>query len=420
MDLNQAMQFIRWDEQRRSSGGAGERRAEETLALSKQRFAFDYGKELRRMREKEVEHDKYVISSFTQAYEKTSSAAVRNTLRESMSTYYNSLSPSVRPALKPYIDRSPLSDMQMKANEFDRVNKPVPPPTEEDYENNKQKVAQYVFAAKDREYNKQKFLTGYATEVPSLIMIDKDFGAYRGENGVAQFLSNDDLKLHLASAKSDISLSKLYANGGKIREENPVSYISQGGSQMAVHLERDIIADTTKAVTKRIGAAPKTTVPIPSDIRTLLDDIAMFNEDNETATAYREMIYQGPNERAFVLRQLESKTNHLSFRFDKVTELSWLDREFWIPFFNMPFVLFQSDVAGVLEKKKRRAEGYGLKLIQGDMTPIDIPDYGMREFFITPDGTIRNIDNTVVGHTNEGPAFVNRIKAEFDKEKGEK
>lgn len=389
---------------------------QEKFGLSQKKFAFSYAKEMIAAKDKEVEQEKGVIASLITSY-RQGNLAEKNAVTETMKSYYHTLDRHSRAKLDPFVQfGSPISDTAIKAQEFDAM-RPMPmAPPEEELRNNPRLGAQYLFDVDERACAKEKVVFGTERERKRLIMIDKDFGAFKGEDGVAQLLNNEDVKLHLAAQKTGISLVDFYKNNGVIREDEPSAYTTEGGQLVGVYQERDYLAkqgSQIKHASKRLGAAPKTEVTIPPDIRELLHDITFHNEDNVKAMHMKKMLFQGDAERKALIDTLQETTENLSFRLDKMRELDWFDKYLWLPLRDMPYFWKQPTKERMI-KQRREAEGFSLRVIQGNETAIEIPRYGLRQFYITPDGTIRNGDNRVIGHTREQSNFVSRIAKEFD------
>ncbi len=429
MNLNQAVSFLKFHESQKAAqereARAGRAEAldferfalsQEQFQLSKEKFAFDFAKETQRMKEKEVEKEKGVITSLIGSY-RQGNIAEKSAVVETMKSYYHTLDQHSKAKLDPFVQYgSPLSDMAIKGREFDATHPMPKAPTKEEFGENPRLAAQYMFDIEDRKWQREMVMTGHAPERKKLVMIDKDFGAFRGKDGVAQLLNNEDVALHLAASKTGISVVDFYTNNGVIREEEPTSYTVRGGQLVGVYKERDYLAkgdEQLKYATKRIGPATDTEVTVPPDIRELLDDVTFVNKKNPKAMAMREMLFQGEQERKTLIRRLQSQTKHISFKIDKIRELDWIQREISIPLRNMMY-FWKWDRPKLHREAVEKAEGYGLKIIQGDEVDLEVNGYGFKKFYVVPEGTIRNGDNKPVGHTREQAAFLKRIEKEFD------
>jgi len=139
MDLDQAMNFIRWDEQKRTTAAAGRMSSLLNLRkyeLSERKFAFAQRKESQRMWEKQQEQERSVISSWTDSYHKAKDLGMKEAIRETMQNYVGSLSPQSRAAIMPYLKHSPVSTLEKKKNDFLSLNKPPREPSVEAWKEN--------------------------------------------------------------------------------------------------------------------------------------------------------------------------------------------------------------------------------------------------------------------------------------------
>jgi len=325
MDLNQAMRFIQWDEQRRASQAATGRAEEsaelarQKFALSKKRFVFDYAKELRRMREKEIENEKYVISSLIDSYHKARTLGEKNSIRETVRNCYNSLNPSSRKALDPYIRHSPLSPFEEKRKEFLKLYKPPREPSVEDYKDkNYYRIAQFEFDKADFIRREEHFTTGKLPDKTNFIGLSDGVIGVRNERGGINIFSGEEMRIKAISEKYDITPNELLANDGWVTSKESIGSIERDGEIFDVFPRMNYLrapAEGEKNLVEKYArtAVNPSPIQLPTTTKKLIEDIIGNNETNLVAKNLRERILKSEESKHRVLLQLE--TNNPGFHF---------------------------------------------------------------------------------------------------------
>lgn len=414
MDLNQVLNFVRFHEGRKESVLA-QRRAEESallsrekFALQKTRFAFDMGKELQRMREKEIDNEKWVISSYTDSYHKAKTMGEKRAIRELSKSYYYSLSGNHRRALEPVISHSPLSPMEEKREEFWRVHGASFPrrPSPEEWKDNPGIVAKYKFDLLDFERRQSLFLTGQAKPVPKFVGLDKETMAMKSESGMIHILDKEESGFHKAADEAGVPVSELYGSGGILPSKTPTGTITMEGKIWELYPQRDIFSGKYSVRRKLVGDASKgSSEQLPGSTRKLLEDVAFGNPDNVTAVAIREAIDEGEEGRIAVAQFLTTTNPGFRFSFGESMGLKSAMTRFLIGLTMVPRAFF------TLTRGKLKRDRVSLFITQGESRMIEVPDYGRHEVFVKPDGTVLDLSGQVIGRSGE--EAIGRLAEEF-------
>lgn len=383
MDLNQAMQFIRWDQSRRSSA-RGEQRAQEAMVLSQEKFAlskaqyglaerkfaFDYVKELQRMRQKEIDNDKYVISSFTDSYNKAKTLGEKNSIRETMRGYYETLNPSSRRALDSYIRHSPLSPYEEKRKEFLKLYSPPREPSVEDWKDkNYLRIAQYEFGKADFIAREKNFTTGTPIKLTNFVSLGDGTVAMRDDDKRINIYSTEELNLKDLAKKFNRSEGELLASGGVVTSKEPVGQMFSGGRFLNYHSQVNAFTGKTSTIIK-----PGTSIALPSPTKlpaktqTTIEAIIGNDEDNLFAMELRDLIEGSSDDQALAAAQLSTMSGGFSFSFrtEKASVLRRLVN--WIPFVGWLFKDAQTSI--------------GIAAVEGTRTRLPVPGFGDKIVYI--------------------------------------
>jgi len=398
MDLNQAMNFIRWDQQRKTSKAAGQR-TEQGQQLARQRFAFDYAKELRRMREKEIDNDKYVISSMTQAYKDAPDLASKRVIQEGMRNFYGAVHPSLRPALKIHIDRSPISPMEVKRNEFFRAVK-MPERPAEGFKDDKYAEANFMFRKAKIEAQYNNFLVGTPYKEKSFLPMEDGMVAHQSEDGGISFYTAEELGHQKIAEKLGIPLIELYSNDGWYTSKESVGEVTEAnGDVKTVHRRVNafrgakLVKDAEGKMIPARGEEPfeykfnrKAATPIatrvPEATRTLIADIIADNTDNPNAQYFRKKIIAGGDSQIDVARQLSGTHPGLVFNIRS-------NRTGWDTY---PILGWFIGSGGAK---------ISIGVTEGVQTILPIPGYKPKKVWINYDGVIRDGFGSIVGTNAE-------------------
>ncbi len=416
VDFNEMLRFIQWDEQRIAQAKSQQRTImvqDRQFALQQKKFALSYGKEIQRIQEKEIETDKATALSLTSSYKDAKSLAFKNTIRETMKSFYATASPSSKTQLTPYIKHSPISPKEEKRNEFFRTNPEIPKPTPEEMTANPYIAADYKFAVADRRAKYDNFMFGTPFKRSSFVGMENEGVAYRDDKGLTHLLSKEDWRIKEISDKLGVPVAELYATDGWYENPKSVGEVVRNGEVFAVYGRQNVLR---KPITKEVDgkitpvrgeesysyrysrkAPDPSQIEIPAAKNKLVEGIIGNDVDNSTAQYLRKLILSGPEGIQKAIEALQFGTSDLTFTIDTYAG----EKGFAT---NIPFI-------GRFFDGKQEAQ---IAVTKGQETWLPIAKNKFIQVWIdNRTGTTRNKYGSILGNSPE-EAVQNSIKAKLE------
>jgi len=213
----------------------GSSRALRTIAgMEKGRLERDKAEyeELQKKKKEEEDKIKATMGSLIDTYNRSSSTAMKNQVRESMRSFYGNVDPYLRPALDPYLNHSPISpEAEKEARFLEQFPEPQSPyawgeingkPLEagiatssETIADNPLGYASKYFAYEEWKRKKSAVVLGLDPGEPkSFLKIPSGGAALRSKDGSLAFYNDQELGFKEAEAKGFGTIAGLIADEG--------------------------------------------------------------------------------------------------------------------------------------------------------------------------------------------------------------
>ena len=242
--------------------------------LSKRNYELSQNKFIASQYQREVEKVKYSISTLTDLYGQTKSLATKNHIRNTMNDMYGSIDPILRKSLEPYIRHSPISEIEEKSLNYDRLyGKQVEPMISKDADSGYLNYTKQWFQYQDKQAHKDYYVTGKEREKVLSVSLPEGYLGIRSKDGKISTLSPEQQQLEQTAKKFNVGVGEIITNGGWLKSGEEY-FIRDAEGDSTFQNEMNIFTNEKRQITKQFkereredNYKPK---PLPNDLRKLL------------------------------------------------------------------------------------------------------------------------------------------------------
>ena len=258
--------------------------------LSKRNYELSQNKFFADQYQKEVEKVKYSISTLTNLYGQTKSLAAKNHIRNTMKDMYGAIDPVLKKSLEPYIQHSPISNIEQKALNYDRLyGKQIEPRVEKEKDSGYLNYTKQWFQYQDKQAHKDYYVTGKEREKVLSVSLPEGYIGIRSKDGKVSTLSPEQQQLEKTAEKFGVGVGEIITSGGWLKSGEEY-FIRDNEGDSTMQDEMNIFTKERRQLTKKFkereqeeGYQP---TPLPKDLRELLTAVITKPDTNLSKRLY--------------------------------------------------------------------------------------------------------------------------------------